>query len=202
MTVTREYRILELRPEVRAAEDGKKRITGYAVRWMQRSVPIYGLWIEQFAPGAFAVSLSERANDIFATWQHNVDLTLGRSPNTLSLREDDLGLFYDIDPPGWASAQVESVERGDVRGSSFTFESTLDEWDWDSDPNYVIRTVKRATLYEVAPVTLPAYPSSTAGVRSDDAIAQMVQREMEARKNKNRDYQERGRLLRDLSLKH
>ena len=198
----REYRILQFQPEVRVGTNGQKMIAGYAVKWRSLSQPICGLWVEQFDPRAFATSLTERVNDIFATWQHNMDVTLGRSPNTLNVREDDTGLYYEIDPPSWAAPQLESIERGDVRGSSFTFVAQVEEWDYESNPNYVVRTVKQADLYEVAPVTLPAYPTSTAGVRSDDAVAAMVQREIEARKKHNRDYLERQRVLRELSLKH
>ncbi len=198
----REYRTLQFQPEVRVGANGQKMIAGYAVKWRSLSLPIYGLWVEQFDPRAFAASLTERVNDIFATWQHNMDLTLGRSPNTLNLREDDTGLFYEIDPPSWAAPQLESIERGDVRGSSFTFVAKVEEWDYESNPNYVVRTIKQADLYEVAPVTLPAYPTSTAGVRSDDPVAETVRREIESRKKHNRDYLERQKTLRELSLKH
>lgn len=197
----REYRILQLQPEIRAGQDGKKIIAGYAVQWRKLSSPIWGVWREQFEPGAFTQSLSDRANEIFATWQHDMGETLGRSPNTLTLREDEVGLYYEITPPTWADRHIESIERGDVRGSSFTFVATVDEYDYEIDPNYVIRTVKRAELYEVAPVTMPAYPSSTAGVRSDDPIAEKIRAEQARREKKTSDYLERNRALRDLSIK-
>lgn len=201
MAGEREYRILQFQPEVRAGDGGKKLISGYAVKWRSLSTPIWGLWREQFERGAFAQSLTERINDIFATWQHNVDLTLGRSPNTLTVREDEIGLFYEIDPPSWAAPQVESIERGDVRGASFTFSSTVEEFDWDTDPDYVIRTVKRAELFEVAPVTLAAYPTSTTGVRSDDQIAAQIEQQKQLRQKQASEYLERNRALRELSIR-
>ncbi len=196
----KELRVMTLQPEIRAGEDGRKKIVGYAVKWNQRSSPIWGVYIEQFSKGAFTDTLSERVNDIYADWQHDVSETLGRSPKTLSLQEDEIGLWYEIDPPSWAERHVESIERGDVRGSSFVFVAGVAEYDWDSDPQYVIRTVKKADLYAVSPVTLAAYPSSTAGVRSADQVAEMIRVERERRNNNNRAYLERNKALRDLSV--
>jgi HK97 family phage prohead protease len=199
--MNKEFRVLQFQPEVRAGADGKKVIAGYAVKWRSLSNPIWGLWLEQFERGAFAQSLTERVNDIYASWQHDVGMTLGRSPNTLTVREDDIGLAYEIDPPTWAAPQIESIERGDVRGSSFMFVATVEELDWDTNPDYVIRTVKRAELYEIAPVTLAAYPSSTAGVRSEDQFAEKIVYERLKRQQQFSDYRERERALRELSIR-
>jgi len=198
----KEIRIYTFGPvEIRQGADGKKRIVGYAVRWNLLSDPIYGVWRERFERGAFAQSLIDRQNEIFATWQHQVGDTLGRSPNTLSLREDDNGLIYEIDPPSWAARHIETIERGDVRGSSFVFIARVVEYDWDSDPNYVIRTVRKADLYEVAPVTMPAYPQSTASVRSSEAeVAEYIQAERARRVQAQRDYLARQKALRDVSI--
>lgn len=155
----------ELLPEVRAGEDGSKKITGYAVKWDRLSVPIFGLFREKFRRGAFADSL-EKDGDVYASFQHNVSETIGRTPKTLRLEEDDIGLRYEIDPPSWFD-KIESIERGDVRGSSFIFslEGGKEEWD-KTDSKMPVRTVVKARLFEVSPVTSPAYPQSSSGVRS------------------------------------
>ena len=175
------------------------------MKWEQLSSPIYGLWIEKFQPGAFARSLSERYHEIFATWQHDVRDTIGRSPSTLSLREDEIGLWYEITPPTWADRFVESIERGDVRGSSFSFVANVEAWDYESNPDYAIRSIQDAELYEVAPVTNPAFPQSTAGVRSDQELAEIVRAERERRKavllssrREQVDFLAREKSLRDL----
>lgn len=196
----KERRVFQFSPEIRA--DGeRKKITGYAVKWEQLSQPIYGVFREKFLRGAFTQTLIDRANDIFATWQHDMRDTLGRTPATLSIREDETGLWYEIDPPTWAIRYIESIERGDVRGSSFTFVPTVIQHDYDSDPEFVIRSVVKADLYEVAPVTLPAYPQSSASVRSEKDIAAFILSEKARRERANRDYLERCKALRDLSLK-
>ncbi len=197
----KELRVMTFQPEIRAGENGKKMIVGYAVKWRQLSSPIWGMYLEQFERGAFVDTLRERVNDIYADWQHDVSETLGRSPNTLTLREDDTGLSYEIDPPSWADRHIESIERGDVRGSSFVFVAHVAEYDWESDPQYVIRTIKKADLYAVSPVTLPAYPSSTAGVRGGDQadqVVEMIKAERARRQQTNRAYLERNRLLREI----
>ncbi|ALC92066.1 hypothetical protein AM500_21415 [Bacillus sp. FJAT-18017] len=153
--------------EVRAEPEGeKKRIVGYAVKWGQRSVPIWGMFAEQFERGAFAESIND---DIYAAWNHNPSEILGRNTaGTLKLQEDEVGLRYEITPPSWADKYVESIERGDVRGSSFIFRAEVDEW--DETEEMAVRTVKKAKLFEVSPVTTPAYPTSETGIRSAEAV--------------------------------
>lgn len=155
----------ENKPEIRKVDGEPSKIIGYAVRWDQLSVPIYGVFQEQFRKGAFTNHLS----DVYASWQHDSREVLGRTPGTLQLLEDDVGLRYEITAPSWADKHIETIERGDVRGSSFIFRSIKDEWN-ESNPDMAIRTVVEAELIEVSPVTRPAYPSSSVGVRSAEDV--------------------------------
>ncbi len=154
--------------ELRGGEEGKmKKIVGYAVKWDQRSNPIFGLFQEQFRKGAFLKSLQNQ--EVVATWQHRMEEVLGRTPGTLTVLEDEIGLRYEIDPPTWAEKHIETIERGDVRGSSFIFHATKEEWD-ETNPDYPLRTVTEADLFEVCPVTIPAYPQSVASARSAQEV--------------------------------
>lgn len=150
------------KPEVRKAEGEPTKIIGYAVRWGQLSHPIFGMFQEKFERGAFTEALQNP--DVYASWQHDSREVLGRTPSTLQLIEDDLGLRYEIQPPSWADKHVETIERGDVRGSSFIFRSVKEEWDETGE--MAIRSVTKAELFEVSPVTTPAYPQSSVGIRS------------------------------------
>lgn len=177
----RELILPESRPEVRKIDGEPTKIIGYAVRWDQLSHPIFGMFQERFKRGAFAASLINP--DVYASWQHDAREILGRTPGTLLVAEDDIGLRYEITPPSWAEKYVESIERGDVRGSSFIFRSTKEEWD-ETNPEMPIRSVVEAELFEVSPVTTPAYPQSTVGVRSAEDIfnsRQMNDRQEEQR---------------------
>lgn len=92
-----------------------------------------------------------------------------------------MGLRYEITPPSWADKYIETIERGDVRGSSFIFRSVREEWD-DSNAAMSIRTIYEAELFEVSPVTMPAYPQSSVGIRSaEEVFASRPQSEAEAR---------------------
>lgn len=173
--------------EIRKAEEDKPtKIVGYAVRWDQMSNPLgWGGWFqEKFSRGAFTKSLAERT-DVYAAWNHDPKEILGRAPNTLKLEEDEVGLRYEITPPSWADKYVESIQRGDVNGSSFMFRPVRREWD-ESNPDMEVRTILEAELFEVSPVTTPAYPTSSTGVRS----AQSAEEERKQIKGEQRNEEE------------
>ncbi|CDN41954.1 HK97 family phage prohead protease [Paenibacillus sp. P22] len=157
--------IPENKPEVRKIDGQPTKIIGYAVRWNQLSNPIWGMFQEQFRKGAF----TNRMADVYAAWQHDEREILGRTPSTLQVEEDEIGLRYEIEPPSWADKYLETIERGDVRGSSFIFRAVKEEWN-ETNPDMPIRTVVEAELIEVSPVTRPAYPSSSVGTRSEEEV--------------------------------
>lgn len=152
-----------LRIEQRA--DGEdRRIVGYAAVFNSLSVELWG-FRERIAPGAFTASLGD---DVRALWNHNTELVLGRTKsNTLSLAEDATGLRIEISPPASAASYLETIERGDVDQMSFGFRTLEDTWDEDEE-GVIIRTLKKVKLYEVSPVTFPAYPATSVGVRSEE----------------------------------
>ena len=168
-----ERRILPINAEVRAAGDGKPAmISGYAARFNELSVVLYGMFRERIAPGAFTETLA--SDDIRSLWNHNADYVLGRNKNgTLRLQEDDTGLFMEVDPPDTQAGRdaLISVQRGDVNQQSFMFDVQPDGDDWYEDAEgQIIRMLKRVRLYEVSPVTFPAYPQTSAEARGENKI--------------------------------
>ncbi len=140
-------------------------ITGYAATFNDLSVNLGG-FVEQIRPGAFAASL-RRGDDVRALVDHNPTLIIGRSTmGTLRLWEDKKGLRIEIDPPSNAIGQgiVESIRRGDVNQMSFGFYIMQD--DWHQVDNQLIRTLIAVDLFDVSPVTFPAYESTSCSVRS------------------------------------
>lgn len=150
------------------SEDGSKvpTIVGYAAVFNRRSVDLFGFY-EEVAPGAFADTLAA-GDDVRALWNHDPNIVLGRTKSgTLALREDDTGLWCEIQPPDTQQARdaVALIERGDVDQMSFSFRVLEDKWRIDADESYVRRLVT-VKLYDVAPATFPAYPDTSIGVRS------------------------------------
>jgi uncharacterized protein len=149
---------------------GKTRIMGYASVYGRPSQPISdgrnGHFVEVIRPGAFD-GLLARNPDVRALANHDPNLLLGRTKSgTLSLRSDDVGLHYLIALADTPVAQhwAESIGRGDIDGSSFSF--TTDDDVWDRSTNPPTRTVRSVRdLFDVGPVTYPAYLDATAAAR-------------------------------------
>lgn len=126
---------------------------------------------ERIAPTAFDSTLRGKA-DVVAAWNHNPDFLLGRrSAGTLKLSKDSRGLMYEVeineaDPQHQSVAA--KVRRGDVIGSSFSFAIVKESV--ESTRDGYVRTIEDVRLFEVGPVWSPAYPSTTASIRSDAAV--------------------------------
>lgn len=156
--------------EIRKAQEGSLSIgtlVGYAAVFNQRSQVLWD-FVEVVKPGAFKQSL-ERGDDIRALWQHNWDDVLGRrSTKTLRIQEDDKGLAVEIDiPDTQVGRDVKTlVERRDVDGQSFGFNTMKDNWTKDKDNGLYIRELIQVDLFDVGPVTVPAYSGTSVEARS------------------------------------
>lgn len=153
--------------EVRAAENEPTRIRGHAAVFDTPSEDLGfgfgGSFREIIRPGAFAGVLN---NDVRALFNHDPNIILARNGpgGTLSIREDERGLFYEFEPIAteWGRTVVENIRAGLITQSSFAFMVDRDgqEWDEDKDGN-VTRTIKKfARLLDISPVTFPAYPAA------------------------------------------
>lgn len=162
----RELRIFPGKIEVRAKENSSElpKIGGYGAVFNTLSEELWG-FREQVAPGAFAESIEK--DDIRALIDHIPAFIIGRNvAGTLTLSEDDQGLLYEVSPPDNTNGRniVESVRRGDVSQSSIGF-YTLDE-SWEKKDGIIIRTLSKIQLFDVSPVTYPAYPTTSVDMRS------------------------------------
>lgn len=163
-----ERRTVTLPVEARAEADQPKRLAGYAAVY-DTATEIAGLFREQIAPGAFADAIGR--DDVRALFNHDANFVLGRTTaGTLRLWSDATGLRYEADLPEttWASDLMVSVTRGDVSQSSFAFEVISDEWDYPKNEK-PLRTIRAVKLYDVSPVTYPAYAETSVSARSLEA---------------------------------
>lgn len=141
-----------------------RRIEGYAAVFNILSPPLWG-FRERINPGAFTKAIQE--SDVRALWNHDSNFVFGRNKaGTLKLMEDDHGLGFTAFPPDttWARDFMVSIERGDVDQASFQFEAVLEEW--STVDGEIVRDVREVKLYDVSPVTFPAYPTTNVDLRS------------------------------------
>lgn len=184
-----ERRVLATNMEVRAQGD-KPQIVGHAAVFNRDSELIGGMFIERIAPGAFAESLG-KPDDVRALINHDPNLLLARNiSGTLTLREDEQGLHVTIDPPNttYANDLLESAKRGDISQMSFGFQTIEDSWTRGENGAPDVRTLRKVRLFDVSPVTFPAYPDTDVAVRSHEAFtaqAAAAPEDMEARKRRN-----------------
>lgn len=142
-------------------------IAGYAAVFDCPSEDLGG-FREIIKPGAFSEVL-ESNPDVRALFNHDPDRVLGRtSSGTLKLRQDSVGLYYEITPPDTRAGRdvALNLARGTLNQSSFSFRVGEDTWTTGQDglPVRVVHTVSR--LYDVSPVIFPAYSQTSAGLRT------------------------------------
>ena len=114
---------------------------------------------ERISPQAFDDVLD---NDVRAFFNHDPNHLLARSSSgTLRLSVDEKGLKYEFDVPDTTSGRdlLVSMERGDITQSSFAF--TVEQDSWNVENGTDIRTIDKVKrLYDVSPVSIPAYPDA------------------------------------------
>jgi len=147
--------------------DDENVIEGYAAVFNKDSVD-FGGWHERIAPGAFDDVLKD---DAVALFNHDMNYVLGRNGVNVTLSQDERGLKYTVKLPDTSFAKDlrNLIKDGIIHESSFAF--TVKEQEWQHNEKVPsVRTIKKVKrLYDVSPVTTPAYPDATVGARSFDA---------------------------------
>lgn len=174
----RTYNVNDFTIETR--DDGKpKKIVGHAGVFGVEDGPSW--FREKIERGAFVDSI--KVDDIRALFNHNPDYILGRtSSGTLRLKEDDKGLWMEIDPPDTSISRdlMVSIQRGDITQASFAFQTI--EAGWETINATEVRVLKRVRLYDVSPVTYAFYEATDVSLRShidrDEMQRAMKQRRM------------------------
>jgi len=146
-------------------ESTEQVVVGHAAVFDQLSEDLGG-FKERIHKNAFDDVLD---NDVRAFFNHDPNHLLARvSSGTLKLSIDEKGLKYEFSVPDTSSGRdlLVSMERGDISQSSFAF--TIDDDSWDKENGRDIRTINKVKrLYDVSPVSIPAYPGA-----NDLAVAQ------------------------------
>ena len=165
----------EIKVETRA--DGGSMLVGYgAVFYREGEAGTeYRLGpdvVERISPTAFSRALSEKQN-VRGAFNHDPNVVLGSTEaGTMRLSVDARGLKYEIDynekDPDHVRVK-EKISRGDVKGSSFAFSlNGKGGQRFEKAKDYDVRNILDVDLFDVGPVTYPAYEGTTTGLRSGD----------------------------------
>lgn len=162
-----EIRGLELRDAAPDPETGAERFefVGHAAVFDSLSENLGGFY-EKIKRGAFRNVLKD---DVRLLVNHDPNMPLARGA-ALELSEDPTGLRVralvraDL---SYARDLRINLEEGNVTQMSFAFGSDVeDDWQEDEDGR-LIRTIRKfGSLFDVSPVTYPAYPATDAGLRA------------------------------------
>jgi HK97 family phage prohead protease len=157
--------------EFRAVGNGKRMVAaGVAVRYGAPSKPIKvagrGAFRERIMPGAARNALEERGGQLYACHEHDRRMLLGtRESGTLRVEDDATELRYEIDLPDTSYGRdlAVSLERGDIRGSSFGFLSLRSAEKWTvGDDGLALRSVGTfALLDHISTTCIPGYPGAS-----------------------------------------
>lgn len=165
-----EYRSVPF--EMRATGDGRT-LEGYAAvfnspaRIFERGQE----FDEQIAPGAFQRSLNDaNKSKVLLQFDHGQHNLIGTMPigKITDLREDSHGLYVEARLSGHLLGDIvrTAIEDEAITGMSFRFSVPKDGDTWDRSGPVPMRTLTNVHLYELGPVTTPAYDATSVGVRS------------------------------------
>lgn len=178
-----EKRLLNINWELRKEDDEVREIVGIGAVVEQRTD--LGWFEETIKRGAFdAADMS----DVVALFNHDPNQILGRTTAgtaTVSISDNgDLKYSFipDMENPTHKSV-VRSIQRGDIKQSSFAFSIKRDGGSaWLSSEKYgdmghrEIRAIEK--VYDVSPVTYPAYSNTSVSARDRESL-EMERKSME-----------------------
>ena len=179
--VGRQYRCIPAKMLVRSEAEGPVIACHFAV--FNTPTELWPGCIEQIAPGAFASSLGL---DVRGLINHETRLVLGRTlSGTLSLREDEIGLYGEIkinEHDSDAMNLYARVQRGDVSQCSFGFDILAEDYVESPDGQTCTWTIRDVRLWEVSVVTFPAYEATSAIARASGDTSSLKSARLERRK--------------------
>jgi HK97 family phage prohead protease len=153
--------------------------------WYEVDSWFEGLFLERTIRGAFAKTIKESGASVRTLYDHGYDPQIGNKvlAPVDDLREDadsavSEGTLFDTT---YNRDLLPGLEAG-CYGSSFRFRVIKDEWNDEpgtskANPKGIPeRTITEVRLFEAGPVTFPANPDATAGVRAASLTDQFYER--------------------------
>lgn len=138
--------------------DDTNKLSAYAAKYGILSDDLGGFF-ETILPGAFAEAV---ADDVTCNIEHDDLRLLGRTPDELTLTDDDHGLFFSVTVPDTEDGKYirYHVGKQNLRHCSFAFDTLDESWD-KTDDGKPLRQIRKVKLYDVSIVVRPAYMFDT-----------------------------------------
>ena len=173
--------------EYRAADDGGESLGtlfGYAAvfdDWTEIH-SWEGDFKERIVGGAFRKTLRERREQVKVLFNHGMDPQIGDKPlgKPRTMKEDQRGLFVEVplDDTSYNKDIRALLASGALDGMSIRMSVVEEGWEFP-EKGLPERTIRSLKLYELGPVTFPAYSATQAGVRAHAPRAFEAWRRME-----------------------
>jgi HK97 family phage prohead protease len=172
-------RAVETAPELRSSDaDGLGVLAGHFSgfdTWYRVDSLREGEFMERTAPGFVRDTIASDRPRMRVLFDHGFDAQIGNKVLGMitDLREDGTGAYCEVDllDTSYNRDRVPGLRAG-VYGASFRMRVQDDDWVEKPDRSehnpgrLPERTITRAKVLEFGPVTFPANPEATAGVRS------------------------------------
>jgi HK97 family phage prohead protease len=159
--------------------------------WYEIDSWFEGQFLERTMPGSFKKTIQENGDNVKVLFDHGMDSQIGNKVlgSIATLSEEVTGPHAEVPlfDTSYNRDLLPGLEAG-VYGSSFRFRVIKEEWndepgesDWNPK-GLPERSIKEVRLMEFGPVTFPANPDSTAGVRAltDEYYGRVRSRQPEA----------------------
>ena len=132
--------------KLNTGEQGK--VTGYCIKW---NSPAFAPQIgkkELFTKDSIQIP----KHGVPCYFNHKESVLLGNSKsNTLRLKKDDVGLYFELDLPESQKAVRESCSRGDIQGASVSFFANKESFVNGT------RQIESCTLDDISLVSVPTH---------------------------------------------
>ena len=196
-----EKRALPFEMRMETAED-VTRVIGAGAVYNKRSQDLGGFF-EIIREGAFKRSL-ESGREVKSFFNHDPNQVLGttESEPPLTITDDKRGLMYDVEIPDTSYGRDlrENLKRKNVKGSSFQFRTIEDNW-YKDDAGVTVREIISAELFEVGPVTEPAYLPSSSELRTlKDGKDEFEAREAEVKQKEEERQKAKRRRMKEVEI--
>ena len=170
--------------------------------WYEINSMWEGRFLERTSPGAFKKTAKEakRADGNYGTkvlFNHGMDMNIGDKLLGLPTRFEEINSdgYHgpELEVPLWDTSYNRDLEpgiRSGAYGSSFMFDVIREDWDnepgvSDHNPEGIPeRTISEVRTFEAGPVTWPASPTASVGMRS---LTDLYVDQLAARSSKRHD---------------